>query len=358
MKTEMKGRRRHRSATAATIAATTLLLAGCGETPLSTFDAQSPIAERLDNFLIALLIVCGVVFVIVQGMVIYMSRRFGVEAPDDESMIYPDEEFPDQVHGNTRLEIGWTILPTVIMAVVAFFTLGILFDLDDVDAVPDRRVQSVDVIGQQWWWEYRYYFDTFDLAPSDLEDPMDLPPADIVTSGQFATSGGRRGGPASSPRRDVIHSHWIPEPQRQARRRAGPVRIPWKIEADELGRSVLRPVHGVLRACPTAYMRMQWVIAIERRRLPSVDRRSRWLDAEATCRWHHWVRVRWPTFNENSAPPLHPPMQRTHDARSRGMEEVRPDSCASSSCSVNGFNGPELDRPPDTRSFPGRLPRI
>ena len=221
MKTEMSGRRLRRSATAVTIAATTLILAGCGERPLSTFDAQSDIAQRLDTFLVALLIVCGVVFVIVQGMVLYMAKRFSVKQPDDESMLYPDEEFPEQVHGNTRLEIGWTILPTVIMAVVAFFTLGLLFDLDDVDAVPDRRVQSVDVIGQQWWWEFHYHLDD-DGVP------------DIVTAGEMPLPVGEEV-ELRVTSRDVIHSFWIPN--LNGKRDAVPGRWnPWTMEAGTVGR--------------------------------------------------------------------------------------------------------------------------
>jgi len=221
MTTELRGRRLRRPATAVTIATATLLLAGCGETPLSTFDAQSPIAERLDNFLVALLVVCGVVFVIVQGMVLYMARRFRVGRPDDESMVYPDEEFPDQVHGNTRLEIGWTILPTVIMAVVAFFTLGLLFDLDDVDAVPDRRVQSVDVIGQQWWWEFHYHLDDDDVP-------------DIITAGEMPLPVGEEV-ELRVTSRDVIHSYWIPN--LNGKRDAVPGRWnPWTMEAGTTGR--------------------------------------------------------------------------------------------------------------------------
>lgn len=229
----MKGRRLRRSATAVTIAAATLILAGCGDdTPLSTFDAQSPIAERLDSFLVALLIVCGVVFVLVQGMVIYMSRRFRVSEPENEDDIYPDEEFPEQVHGNTRLEIGWTILPTVIMAVVGFFTLGLLFDLDDVDAKPDDRIESITVVGAQWWWEFQYH-----LTPAGLEAaglPADMPGPHMVTAGEMPLPVGEEVS-LDVTSRDVIHSFWIPN--LNGKRDAVPGRTnPWTMEAGTTGR--------------------------------------------------------------------------------------------------------------------------
>ena len=205
------------------LATATLLLAGCGETPLSTLEPQSPIARQLDNILVWLLVAAGVVFVLVQGAVIYMSWKFRVAEPDDPSQVYPDEEFPEQIHGNTRLEIGWTILPTVIMAIVAFFTLGLLFQLDDVTASPfeERQVQSVTVVGQQWWWEFQYHTDD-DGIP------------DIVTANELVLPIGEEVH-LDVTSRDVIHSFWVPA--LNGKRDAVPGRTnPWTIEAGAAGR--------------------------------------------------------------------------------------------------------------------------
>jgi len=207
------------------IAGLSVLLAGCGifdDKHLSTMDPESPIAGKLDNFLLVLLIICAVVFVAVQGMVLYMAKRFSVKAPDDESQIYPDEEFPEQTHGNTKLEIGWTIAPSIVMAIVAFFTLGLLFQLDDVSATEhDRRIQSVTVVGQQWWWEFQYHLDD-DGVP------------DIVTAGELVL-------PINEEvrldvtSRDVIHSFWVPT--LNGKRDAVPGRTnPWTMEASNVGR--------------------------------------------------------------------------------------------------------------------------
>ncbi|GIT75568.1 MAG: hypothetical protein Ct9H300mP31_00990 [Acidimicrobiaceae bacterium] len=45
-------------------------------------------------------------------------------------------------------------------------------------------------MGQQWWWEFRYYFDGLDGV--DLSDPRNLPPADIVTANQMVIPTDRR----------------------------------------------------------------------------------------------------------------------------------------------------------------------
>jgi cytochrome c oxidase subunit II len=56
-----------------------------------------------------------VVFVLVQGLVIYAAVRF--RAKDG------DETLPVQVHGNTRLEIFWTVIPALILAAIAVPTV-------------------------------------------------------------------------------------------------------------------------------------------------------------------------------------------------------------------------------------------
>lgn len=214
MRTLMKSRRTHRRL-GLLAASTTLLLTGCGDRHLSTMDPESPIAERLDTMLVNLLWACLVVFLLVMGVTLYMAYRFRVPAPDDDSEVYGDEEFPAQTHGNTRLEIGWTILPTVIMAVVAFFTLGLLFDLDDVSANDDRRVQEVVVVGQQWWWEFQYHLDDDGIPDIVTANELVLPIDEEV---RLRTTS-----------RDVIHSFWVPA--LNGKRDAVPGRYnPWTIE--------------------------------------------------------------------------------------------------------------------------------
>ncbi len=201
--------------------ATVALLSACADTPLDTMAPESPIANEINNLFIGVGIVAIIVFVLVQGAVIYMARRFRVDAPDDEDDVYPDEEFPAQIHGNTRLEIGWTIVPTVIMAIVGFFTLGTLFNLDDVSASDDQQIEKVVVVGQQWWWEFQYHLDDDGVA-------------DIVTAGELVLPVGEEI-LLEVTSRDVIHSFWVPA--LNGKRDAVPGRSsPWTIEAGSVGR--------------------------------------------------------------------------------------------------------------------------
>ena len=57
------------------------------------------------------------------------------------------------VHGNTTLEIAWTIAPAVILVFIAIPTVRTIFSTQ-ARAVPNAL--QVEVVGHQWWWEFRY----------------------------------------------------------------------------------------------------------------------------------------------------------------------------------------------------------
>ena len=199
---------------------------------LDTLKPKGPTSRSIDALSDPVFLIAGIVFVIILGGTALLWIRFR----DDHS----DDEFPEQVHGNFNLEILWTLIPTLILAGVAVFTLITLSEINDSDnnvmalSVDGQSVSwepEVVVVGQQWWWEYRYYLDG--LEGVDLSDARNLPPADIVTSTQMVIPTGEEI-ELKITSRDVIHSHWIPA--LNGKRDAVPGRVsPWKIEADEPG---------------------------------------------------------------------------------------------------------------------------
>ncbi len=199
---------------------------------LDTLKPKGPTSRSIDALSDPVFLIAGIVFLIIFGGTALLWIRFR----DDHS----DDEFPEQVHGNFNLEILWTLIPTLILAGVAVFTLITLSEINDSDnnvmalSVDGQSVSwepEVVVVGQQWWWEYRYYLDG--LEGVDLSDARNLPPADIVTSTQMVIPTGEEI-ELKITSRDVIHSHWIPA--LNGKRDAVPGRVsPWKIEADEPG---------------------------------------------------------------------------------------------------------------------------
>ncbi len=217
-------RRRHRRVLGVALLVLFLVATGCAsDAPLDTMDPQGPNAQKIDDLLNPVLIVAGLVFLFVELGIVYLVIRYRRRKDDDD-------ELPDQTHGNLVLELGWTILPAVILAGVAYGTLVTLFELEEV---PDNAL-SIDVVGQQWWWEFQYDIDDDGETDFRTANEMVIPinqPVDLdITS------------------RDVIHSFWIPA--LNGKRDAVPGRHhPLTLEADQPG-VLLGPVHGVLRALP------------------------------------------------------------------------------------------------------------
>lgn len=192
--------------------------------PLSTLSPVGRQGRDIAELINPIFIVAGVVFFLIQGAVLALWWRYrvsGSDTGDGEFGYYEDEEFPEQTHGNNRLEIAWTIVPTVLLAVISVFTLVALFALDDVKASEDDVV--VTVIGQQWWWEYQYHLDGDTSTPPDFVTSNEL----VIPVGQDVA--------LDIKSRDVIHSFWIPK--LNGKRDAVPGRShDWVIQADEPGR--------------------------------------------------------------------------------------------------------------------------
>lgn len=192
--------------------------------PLSTLSPVGRQGRDIAALINPIFIVAGVIFFLVQGAVLALWWRYrvsGSESGDGEFGYYEDGEFPEQIHGNNRVEIGWTLVPTVLLAVISVFTLITLFALDDVEASDEDMV--VTVVGQQWWWEYQYHLDGNTSTPPDIVTANEL----VIPVGVDV--------PLDIKSRDVIHSFWIPK--LNGKRDAVPGRAhDWVIQSEETGR--------------------------------------------------------------------------------------------------------------------------
>src|ERR687892_1590005 len=99
-----------------------LLLAGCaGDAPQDTLKPEGPLARKQDNLFKPIFYLAVVpIFVLVQGLVIatVIRHRHRPGRPD-----------PVQVHGNTKLEIGWTAAPALILLFAAVPTINTIFEI-------------------------------------------------------------------------------------------------------------------------------------------------------------------------------------------------------------------------------------
>jgi cytochrome c oxidase subunit II len=201
--------RRRRRLLAAALALPLVLGACASNAPLDTLQPAGSESRTIHNLVVPVFLIAGVVFVAVMGGVLYVAWRFRRRDGDDD--------LPEQVHGNTKLEVGWTILPAVVLAFVAVFTVSTIIDLANQ---PDDALE-VQVIGNQWWWEYRYDLDG-DGSYDEIVTATDL----VIPAGEPVN--------LSITSRDVIHSFWIPA--LNGKKDAVPGRFhPLTIHADEPG---------------------------------------------------------------------------------------------------------------------------
>jgi cytochrome c oxidase subunit 2 len=173
-------RRARLTRVAAIVGALGFLLAACTqEYDYNTLAPAGPVAEKqADLFALVFWIATGV-FIVVEGLLVFALFRFRRRSAEDQ---------PKQIHGNTRLEIAWTIVPALLLAGVAVPTIGTIFDTAGCGG--EGEVQ-VEVEGYQWWWEVRYP-DLGVTTANEIHIPAEEPVCVRITSG------------------DVIHSFWVP----------------------------------------------------------------------------------------------------------------------------------------------------
>jgi cytochrome c oxidase subunit 2 len=147
--------------------------------PQTTLLPRGDFARIADDLLDTTVKWALLVFVLVEGVLIYAIFRFRGKPGDPE---------PHQIHGNTTVEIIWTIIPALILAFIAVPTVRGIFQ---TNARPGPDALRIEVIGHQWWWEFRY------------------PESGVVTANELVIPAGRTVELLQNSA-DVIHSFWPP----------------------------------------------------------------------------------------------------------------------------------------------------
>jgi cytochrome c oxidase subunit 2 len=161
-----------------------LVLGGCsvyGGSPQSVNNPRGDNMQTIWNLFVPIFWMSVVIFVIVQGLLIYAVIRFRRR---------PGAEAPHAFHGNTKLEIAWTIAPALVLAVIAVPTLTTIADFAKD---PGPEALTVRVIGHQWWWEFQYPGQNGAVVADELHIPVNRPIRFELRSA------------------DVIHSFWVPQ---------------------------------------------------------------------------------------------------------------------------------------------------
>lgn len=148
-------------------------------------------AELVDELFRVMLGISAVIFLIVEGGLVYAVLRFRRQPGDQED--------GPPIHGNTALEIVWTLIPVIIVVGISLYSYQVLTDAE----ATGENALVVEVVGRQFSWEFTY--PEAGITSSVLHLPLNRQAHLQITS------------------EDVIHSFYVP--QFRVKRDATPGRI-------------------------------------------------------------------------------------------------------------------------------------
>ena len=166
------------------------ILAACGtvDSAQTTINPQSDVAREIQGTYAFIFWVSVVVFVVVEGALVYAVFRYRRRA---------NSGIPKQTEGNMVLEVTWTIIPALILVAIAVPTWITIFRTDDI---PEGSF-IVNVTGHQWWWEVEYP----ELRTGEGDNEVRL-----VTANEIRVPANRTIG-FHLETNDVLHSFWVPQ---------------------------------------------------------------------------------------------------------------------------------------------------
>jgi len=115
--------------------------------------AASPVMERIESFHTLLVYIIVAISVFVLALLVWIVVRYNARA----------NPVPSKTHHNSLLEVAWTIIPVIILVIIAVPSFKLLYYEAEIPK-PDLTIR---VIGKQWYWTYQYTAAnlTFDSNP-------------------------------------------------------------------------------------------------------------------------------------------------------------------------------------------------
>jgi cytochrome c oxidase subunit II len=104
--------------------------------------AVTPVMEKLEQFHTELLVIITAICILVALLLVYVMFRFNQRS----------NQTPSKTHHHTLLEIAWTIVPVIILVIIAVPSFKLLY----YEAAVPKPDVTLQVIGRQWYWTYAY----------------------------------------------------------------------------------------------------------------------------------------------------------------------------------------------------------
>jgi len=155
--------------------------------PTDIFSPATTPARWVFDLSLMVYAVTAAIFFVVFSLLVYSVVKFRARKGDDGRE-------PPQVYGSRQIELAWTIIPILIVLVLFLASARVIAFTQRTSF--EQKPLDVDVVGHQFWWEYRY------------------PGLGVVTANELHV-------PASDPARptptllhlysaDTDHSFWVP----------------------------------------------------------------------------------------------------------------------------------------------------
>jgi cytochrome c oxidase subunit 2 len=171
-------------------------------TSSNALDPQSPQARAIYELFIQSGVIFTLIFVVVTGLIVFSIVRSRARA---------QERDPEQIAGNKKVEMAWTIIPFLIVILLLAMTLSAMNRVDP----PPPPSPDLIVTGHQFWWQ------------------VDYPASGVITANEIHIPTGK----ALSVRlesKDVLHEFWVPKLTRKMSNVPGQPNHIW-IQADKPG---------------------------------------------------------------------------------------------------------------------------
>jgi cytochrome c oxidase subunit II len=155
--------------------------------PTNIFAPVSTPADEIFKLSLLVLSVTAAIFIVVFSMLVYASIKFRERRGDDGRE-------PSQIYGSTQVELAWTVIPVVIVAVLFITASRVIVSVQGASRLPGTV--EVTVIGHQYWWEFRYP-DHKVVTANELHIPVSDPAHPTRTFLSLYSA-------------DTDHSFWVP----------------------------------------------------------------------------------------------------------------------------------------------------
>ncbi|WP_448189086.1 cytochrome c oxidase subunit II [Azospirillum sp. sgz301742] len=124
--------------------------------------AASPVKHALDDFHNLLLVIITAITLLVLALLVTVAVRFNAKR----------NPTPSSASHNTLLEVAWTVIPVIILVVIAVPSFRVLYMME----VTPQAEMTIKVTGRQWYWDYEYpdqggfAFSSYMIQDADLKE--------------------------------------------------------------------------------------------------------------------------------------------------------------------------------------------